>query len=244
MTMAEQSKLAQTLRAYKTKAQGTSLTQKAYWILLTAIRELTLQPGKSFLEREIVDLLEMSRTPIHEALIRLEVEGWITIIPRKGFTVAPILEATITEISQISESLDGLAAQLAAENMANQDIAQLEMEITLQEKAMYDNDLKEYVNIDQKFHQLIINHVSNNRLKTLIGSYSDQLYRARLYTINDRQFPMHSIQEHRAIVAALQIKDGSAARQLMEFHRERGGKEIAHIIQQKAAGNNANANQD
>lgn len=232
--MAKQSALQDELQAYKTQAEGASLTQKAYWILLTAIRELTLQPGKSFLEREIVDLLKMSRTPIHEALIRLELEGWITIIPRKGFTVSPILETTITEISQISETLDGLAAQLAVENVAPQDIAQLEMKITLQEKAMYESDMKEYVKVDQEFHHLIVSLALNERLQKLIGSYANQLYRARLFTIGTRQFPMHSIQEHRAIIAALQIKDGAAARQLMEFHRERGNKEIIRIIREKA----------
>jgi FCD domain. len=69
----------------------------------------------------------------------------------------------------------------------------------------------------------------------LIEGYSNQLYRARLYTIEERKFPMHSVQEHRAIIAAMRIKDGAAARQLMEFHRERGGKEIIRIIRQKAA---------
>ncbi|OEH90124.1 hypothetical protein ATO00_06565 [Loigolactobacillus coryniformis subsp. coryniformis] len=222
------------LLGYKNEVASNSLTQQAYLVILKAIRNLYLEPGKSFLEREITDLLEMSRTPVHEALIRLEMEGWLKVIPRKGFKVEPILRRIIIEISEITEVLDGLAVELATNIISNEELDRLDRLIDKQEEAMYNKNLKTYVAVDQEFHNLIVDQSRNNRLIKAMANYSDQLYRARLYTINARKLPIQSIQEHRAIVAAIRAKNKIAARELMQGHRHRGSLEIADIIKKKS----------
>lgn len=226
--------LKNTLLSYKKEVNEDRLPQRAYIIIRKAIRNLQLQPSESFLEREIAEMLEMSRTPVREALIRLEMDGWIKLIPRKGFSVEPIIKENIEQMFQIAEALDGLAAELATLNMDEGHLEILDSLIKSQEKYMLENNLKAYADVDDQFHNLIVEYSQNQRLKSVMDSHSDQLYRARLFTINDRKLPVRSIKEHRAIVAAMRAQDSKAAQTLMHTHRNRGCQEILGIIESKS----------
>lgn len=225
-------KISNKLLACDNEYDDDSLTSQAYLTIRNAIHYLELEPGESFLEREIAEMLEMSRTPVHSALIRLEMEGWLDIIPRKGFTVSLIKSQHVREITQITKILDGLAVELATDILTDNQLNYLEKLILQQEKSLFESNFKNYVNIDHEFHELITNTCNNKELIKLLKGYSDQLFRARLYTITNREWPLDSINEHRAILAAIQAKNGSVARALMEAHRKRGSKEIVKIIEE------------
>ncbi|WP_158734535.1 GntR family transcriptional regulator [Alteribacillus sp. YIM 98480] len=229
--------LKKTLLSYKEEVNEGRLPQRAYIIIRKAIRNLQLQPSEAFLEREIAEMLEMSRTPVREALIRLEMDGWIRLIPRKGFSVEPIIKENIEQIWKIAEALEGVAAELATLNMDEGHLEILDSLIESQEKYMLENNLKAYADVDDQFHNLIVDYSQNKRLKSVMDSHSDQLYRARLFTINDRELPVRSIKEHRAIVAAMRAQDSKAAQILMHSHRHRGGQEILGIIESKSKNN-------
>lgn len=225
--------LKKTLLQYKEEANEDRLPQQAYIIIQKAIRNLQLQPNEAFLEREIIDMLEMSRTPVREALIRLEMDRWIRLTPRKGFSVEPIIKENIEQICQIAEALDGVAAELATLNIEEKQLDMLDSLIARQEKCLDENNLKAYLDADNQFHQLIVEYSRNERLQNIMDSHSDQLYRARLFTINERKLPVRSIKEHKAIVAAMRAEDSKAAQLLMHSHRHRGGQEILGIIESK-----------
>ncbi|MDQ0429611.1 DNA-binding GntR family transcriptional regulator [Planomicrobium stackebrandtii] len=225
--------LKKTLLLYKEEANEDRLPQQAYIIIQKAIRNLQLQPDEAFLEREIIDMLEMSRTPVREALIRLEMDRWIRLTPRKGFSVEPIIKENIEQICQIAEALDGVAAELATLNIDEEHLGILDSLIALQEKHLNENNLKAYIDVDNQFHNLIVEYSQNERLQNIMDSHSDQLYRARLFTINERKLPVRSIKEHQAIVAAMRAQDSKAAQLLMHSHRHRGGQEILGIIESK-----------
>ncbi|WKA57063.1 GntR family transcriptional regulator [Planococcus shenhongbingii] len=225
--------LKKTLLRYKEEANEDRLPQQAYIIIQKAILNLQLQPNESFLEREIIEMLEMSRTPVREALIRLEMDRWIRLIPRKGFSVEPIIKENIEQICQIAEALDGVAAELATLNIDEEHLEILDALIASQENHLNENNLKAYLDVDNQFHNLIVEYSQNERLKNIMDSHSDQLYRARLFTINERKLPVRSIKEHRAIVAAMRAQDSKAAQLLMHSHRHRGGQEILGIIESK-----------
>ncbi|MDN7243879.1 GntR family transcriptional regulator [Planococcus shenhongbingii] len=225
--------LKKTLLQYKEEANEDRLPQQAYIIIQKAILNLQLQPNESFLEREIIEMLEMSRTPVREALIRLEMDRWIRLIPRKGFSVEPIIKENIEQICQIAEALDGVAAELATLNIDEEHLEILDALIASQENHLNENNLKAYLDVDNQFHNLIVEYSQNERLKNIMDSHSDQLYRARLFTINERKLPVRSIKEHRAIVAAMRAQDSKAAQLLMHSHRHRGGQEILGIIESK-----------
>lgn len=205
-------------------------TYQAYSIIRKAIVTLLLKPKESFLEREIAELIEMGRTPVHEALLLLESDDWIHIIPRKGFMIDSISEDIIREISYITAALEGVAVELATDRIGKNEYEKLEELIRLQENAMYTGDLKDYVIIDHEFHNRIIEYSGSERLKKVMKSNSDQLFRARLFTINERPLPLKSIKEHQAIISAMKAGNESAARILLETHRKEGSKEVLKIL--------------
>ena len=206
------------------------LPQRAYHIIRIAIRDLILPPGKTILEREMAEVLQMSRTPVREALVRLETEGLVRIIPRRGFIVEPIERDDLNQIYEIVETLDGLAVNLASTKVGEEEINQLEKLIEQQEEALEQEDLKKWAILDDQFHNLIIKFADNKRLNASIDIHSDQLYRARLYTINHRPVLTKSITEHKAIIACMKTGEGAAARLVMQAHRNRARKEIVDAL--------------
>ncbi|MEB6066357.1 GntR family transcriptional regulator [Staphylococcus arlettae] len=206
------------------------LPEKAYHIIRIAIKNLILKPGKTFLEREIAEILEMSRTPVREGLIRLQADDMITLIPRKGFKVNPILEKDIKEIYEITESLDGLAIEMATEKATDHALHELSDIVMEQKKYLAQDDLYEWSKQDDEFHEKITQLADNSKLINMRNIHADQLYRVRLYTINARPIPEFSIEEHEAMLACMKIRDGKAARQLMESHRKRAWQEIREAL--------------
>ncbi|MDT8861834.1 GntR family transcriptional regulator [Alkalihalobacillus sp. MEB130] len=228
-----ESDLNKELKLYITtlkELENYRLPQRAYHIIRLAIRDLILTPGRTILEREMAETLEMSRTPVREALVRLETEGMVHLIPRRGFIVEPIVKDDLRDIYEIVETMDGLAVEKATEKIAEHELKQLEQFIERQEQTLQEGNLKKWAILDDEFHNLIIKYAKNKRLNSVIDIHSDQLYRARLFTINHRPTPHKSIIEHKAIVACIKAGDGLAARMVMQSHRKRARQEILEAL--------------
>ncbi|MFG6147568.1 GntR family transcriptional regulator [Halobacillus sp. B23F22_1] len=206
------------------------LPQRAYQILRLAIRNLKLLPGKTILEREIAEVLGMSRTPVREALIRLQTEGVVKLIPRKGFEIEPIEAKDLREIYEVVEMLEGLAAKLSTTTIQQEQLSELETLIEQQEQAINEENLAEWARLDNLFHFKIIGYAENKRLLNVIDVHADLLYRARLITVKKRPLPFQSIIEHRAIVACMRAQDGEAAQASMQSHRKRARNEILKAL--------------
>lgn len=212
------------------KLKEFRLPQRAYLAIRHAIRNLKLAPGQTILEREMAELLEMSRTPIREALVRLEIEGWVHLVPRRGFIVAPLVADELRQIYEIVEALEGIASQLATKRSTDEQLDYLEKLIFEQEKALNKGDLLAWINLDDQFHNYIVNMANNPRLSGIVESLSDQLYRARLYTISHRTLPKQSVREHKSILSVMKIKDLEAVKKIIQSHRHRAKNEILNII--------------
>lgn len=207
------------------------LPQRAYTIIRHAIRNLVLPPGKTILEREVAETLGMSRTPVREALVRLEMDDVLELIPRRGFYVAEIEIDDLNDIYQMNAALDGLAIEIAASNIYDKEIDSLEEIVSQQEKMIEDGRIKEWAKSDDEFHYRIIELSQNDSLNKVLDIYSDKLFRARLYTIDYRPTPKQSILEHKAMISCLRAQDGKAARNVMESHRQRAHKEIIKALE-------------
>lgn len=206
------------------------LPQRAYHTIRLAIRDLILPPGTTLLEREISETLQMSRTPVREALVRLEIEGVVRLVPRRGFIVEPIEQHDLKEVYEIITTLDSLAIETATANATIGELDYLETIIEEQQAALIKEDLKQWSVLDDLFHTTITEYAQNKRLKAAIDSYADQSYRARLFTIKERPIPQRSIIEHKAIVFCMRAKDGKAANMLIQSHRRRAQKEILEVL--------------
>lgn len=208
----------------------TRLPQRAYLAVRHAIRHLQLPPGQTVLEREMAEILGMSRTPVREALVRLEMEGWVRLIPRRGFIVAPIVADDLQQIYEVVEALDGIAGQHATGRATSEQLDYLEVLVHEQEKALEIDDLLAWTDLDDQFHNYIVDLARNPRLRGIMDSQSDQLYRARLYTIKLRPKPTRSIIEHKAILAVMRASEPEAARTMLQSHRHRARNEILDAL--------------
>ncbi|MFE0566557.1 GntR family transcriptional regulator [Priestia megaterium] len=231
--MQEESPLFSTVRSFLSTLDTNDesrLPQRAYLAIRHAIRHLKLEPGQTVLEREMAEILGMSRTPVRESLVRLETEGWVRLIPRRGFIVAPLVADDLQQIYEVVEALDGVAGYLATPKVTATELNHLEQLILEQEKALELGDLLAWTELDDQFHNFIVDLAENQRLRGIVDSQSDQLYRARLYTIGLRPKPTHSVIEHKAILAAMRANEPGAVRTLLQSHRHRARNEILEAI--------------
>lgn len=218
------------LGCYAEEIDERRLPQKAYLALRWAIRDLRLGPGQMVREREAVEALGMSRTPVREALVRLENEGWVRLVPRHGFVVTPLVADDLEQIYEVVEGLDGVAVALATVRSRADGLEEFDRLIVEQEEALEADDVVTWADLDARFHRRIVYLSGNARLGEIMDNQDDQLYRARLFTINLRPKPTRSVEEHRAIVAAMRDGDAARARELLESHRRRGREEILHVV--------------
>jgi GntR family transcriptional regulator, rspAB operon transcriptional repressor len=229
----DQSDLALAVRSFLSTldVNGESrLPQRAYLAVRHAIRHLQLPPGQTVLERELAEILGMSRTPVRESLVRLETEGWVRLIPRRGFIVTPLVADDLQQIYEVVEALDGIAGRLATDRATHEELNQLEHLIEDQEKALELNDLLAWTDLDEQFHNYIVDLAQNPRLRGIVDSLSDQLYRARLYTIGLRPKLTPSVIEHKAILAVMRAGEPEAVRTMLQSHRYRARNEILEAL--------------
>jgi DNA-binding GntR family transcriptional regulator len=203
-----------------------SLVDDAYGALKQAIRENTFSPGYQGSEQEIATRLGMSRTPVHEAVIRLQEEGLVRVLPRRGVVICSLSAADMREIYEVIIALESAAAELLAEKPEGERLpiaAELESVNTLMGAALDADDLTAWAGEDGRFHQLLIERCGNKRLSRMFHTIMDQSHRARMLTLRLRPKPTRSVVEHQSIIQAIQQGDASEARQHAKRHRARAG---------------------
>lgn len=205
----------------------------AYRFLRKAILTNEIPVGFQATEVEIAARLNMSRTPVHEAMARLQEEGFVQIIPRRGILVKGLTPADLLEIYDILIGLEGAAAErLALQGSdATADIAkELENLTATMERALAAGDLNGWADADEVFHDTLVARCGNGRIRRLVGTVSGQSHRARRLTLHMRPSPTVSAIEHRKIVAAIAASDSAAAGQAARAHRRRARDQLVPIL--------------
>ena len=213
----------------------TSLVADAYRALKEAIRETTLAPGYQGSEQEIALRLGMSRTPVHEALIRLQEEGMVRVLPKRGVLVLALSPDDMREIYDVIVALEGAAAELIAAKSGpdrRRIAAELEAIDSGMKAALQHNDLKGWARADDRFHSALIERSGNGRLARLANTTMDQAHRARMMTLRLRAKPTKSLKEHQAIVKAIRSGDVATAGHLAKAHRLRARDELLPLLDQ------------
>lgn len=206
-------------------------TDYAYRTLKARILDSDFAPGAFFLEKDAAAQLGLSRTPVREALVRLEHEGLLEIVPRHGARISALSPADMREIYEVLTSLEPSAAELLARRRPPADeLADLSQACTAMEEALKVPDLKAWAAADEDFHRSLAERCGNRRLFEMIMTVWDQSHRARMFTLRLRPLPIQSTREHRAILDAILAGDAIAARELYRAHRQRGGTELMVII--------------
>lgn len=212
-------------------ARPPTQVDRAYEALKQRICDGIWAGGDERLEREAAEEIGVSRTPIREALIRLEEERLVKVRPRRGFVVLPISVADMVEIYEILTALEPVAAAKLAEKDDNgQAVAQLTEAVDAMDQALADNDLQDWAEVDSRFHRVLVEEAGNTRIAGIIATVSDQAHRARIATLHLRPKPSKSNNEHRAVIKAIQNHDPETAYTRHRAHRESARELIVSLL--------------
>lgn len=185
-----------------------------------AILNGVLQPRERLMEIQLAEELGVSRTPIREALRKLELEGFIVMIPRKGAYVADFSLRDLEDIFEVRKVLEGLAAELCTERATDEEIAEMKRLLRLKEESIANNDMKLLLEVDTKFHELLYQGSRNDHLKDIISNLREQIDRFRSASLQYPGRMKRSLEEHHAILNAIAARDGETANRLAKEHIE------------------------
>ncbi|WP_343032348.1 GntR family transcriptional regulator [Pandoraea cepalis] len=216
----------------QTPEEAVTLPEAAYQAIRGHILDNRWSPGFQMTEQEIATEFGMSRTPVREAMLRLQQEGLIAVVPRHGMRVLPISPSDMKEIYEVLTSLEGTAAELAAsKELSDEELHVLDIALDAMDDALKKDDLDAWAKADEDFHAQLLDLCGNRLIKQLVSNTWDRAHRARMVTLRLRSKPIKSTREHRAMVKAIRQRDPAAARELLRAHRERAGGELLEILE-------------
>jgi DNA-binding GntR family transcriptional regulator len=211
----------------------TSLVDDAYAAMRAAIRDASFAPGYQASEQEIALRLGMSRTPVHEAAIRLQEDGLVRVLPRKGILILALAPDDMREIYDVIIAVEGRAAELVAALPEAERLAAAQV-LDAHTDAMADahekGDLPAWGEADGAFHAALIERARNGRMSRIIQAVNDQSHRARMLTLNLRRGLDASIAQHRKIIEAVRAGKATDALEAARAHRIRARDELLPIL--------------
>lgn len=188
--------------------------------LRTAILEGNLKAGQRLMEVQLAEQLGVSRTPVREAIRKLELEGLVVMLPRKGAYVANMSFKDFIDVLEIRSSLEGLAASLAAERLREEDIEDLERVAKEFETSVREADIDNVLKKDVEFHEKIFLMANNKKLYQLITSLWEQVHRFRVTYVSNYDASLSLVDEHNRILEAIKSGDSDLAKKYATEHIE------------------------
>ena len=211
-----------------------SLVEYAYEKIRARIFNGEWKPGYQALEEAIARDLEVSRTPVREALIRLEREGLVEILPRKGMRIIAVSAADMREVYEVVSVLESeAAARIARMPPTKEYLRPLQDAVDAMEAALNKNDLMAWAKADEAFHVNLLALCGNSRLAEMGMTVQDRVKGARLATIYDRPPPHRSNDDHQALIRAMLNGDVEAARRIHTQHKLNAMQLITAILEEK-----------
>ncbi len=189
--------------------------------LRDAIRRGVLKPGERLMEIQLAEELGVSRTPVREAIRKLELEGYVIMMPRRGTYVANLSIRDVNEVFEIRTSLESLASGLAAERITDEELDHLQRLLVQIGMYIEQGDIEKIVEVDTEFHGLLYQASRNQRLIGIISNLREQLTQFRKTSMSFPGRLKATLEEHRAIVDAIAQGDVKAAQKAAEHHMEK-----------------------
>jgi DNA-binding GntR family transcriptional regulator len=195
-----------------------SLKDKAYAAIKGAILSLRFEPGMPLVESDLAQQLGISKTPVRDALQELEREGFVVRVPFKGTYVTDVTPSDIAEIFQLRAILEGFAARLAAPLLSEEELEQVDSDLTAAEAALAEGDIAHCSALGQCVHNALLDKAGNRRLASIDRNLDDHVTRLRILSDRIGGRLSKSVKEHRLVQAALVRRDPAAAEQAMRDH--------------------------
>ncbi|MEG1846945.1 MAG: GntR family transcriptional regulator [Lachnospiraceae bacterium] len=179
--------------------------------LRQAILTGELKPGERLMELHLADRLGVSRTPIREAMRKLELEGLVTMVPRKGAQVAQITAKNLRDVLEVREALDALAIELACDRITEEELRFLQVACDQFEQATKGKDATQIAKADVRLHDIIVTASRNDKLIQIVHTLAEQMYRYRFEHIKDATQHPRLVAEHKRIYECLSNRDKKQA---------------------------------
>ncbi len=198
-----------------------------------AIIDGTFKPGERLMEIQLADEMGVSRTPVREAIRRLELEGFVVMIPRRGTYVADISIKDITEIYEVRISLDVLAAGLAAERITDEELETMNGYLLEISRYVPSLDIEKIVALDSAFHDVLYKASRNERLCSIIGNLREQLTGIRARSMSYPGRLVETMNEHRELLDSIASRDIERAQRAARVHIENAEQILLRSLEHK-----------
>lgn len=198
-----------------------------------AILRGELKPGERLMEIQLANKLGVSRTPIREAIRKLELEGLVLMIPRKGAEVAEITEKSLRDVLEVRGSLEELAVDLACERITKEQLEELKEAASEFEEALKSGDLTEYAEADVRYHDVIYRATDNQRLVQLLYNLREQMYRYRVEYLKRQEVHQTLLKEHQYIIECIENRNKECAKAAIRMHIENQANKVSDAIRVK-----------
>lgn len=202
--------------------------------LRRAILRGELVPGQRLMEIRLADQMGVSRTPVREAIRKLELEGLVVMVPRKGAEVAHISGKNLRDVLEVRRALEELAGELACERMTAEDFKKLEQSNHKFASVLDSDDITVLGQADEEFHGLIYQATDNDRLVQMVNHLREQMYRYRIEHLKNKSQRTILLQEHQDIMRALAARDVEAVRRAIRAHINKQEAQIAKMIKEQS----------
>ena len=203
--------------------------------LRQAILKGELKPGERLLEIALAERLGVSRTPVREAMRKLEQEGLVVMIPRRGAQVASITEKDLNDVLEVRIALENVAIEKACKLITEEELGRLWVAAKEFEKTKAEGNLVRLAEADVAFHEIIYQASDNKRLNQVLNNLREQMYRYRLEYVKDAR-------THRIFLFTIwrirewQLSVPSARRMQPENPRKKNKNRISGDIKRDATG--------
>ena len=198
--------------------------------LRKAILKGELKPGERLMEIALAERLGVSRTPVREAMRKLELEGLVVMIPRRGAQVANITEKDLNDVLEVRMALENLSIENACKKMTEEQLAELKKAAKVFEATMEDGNLVKLAEADVAFHEVIYQSSDNRRLNQVLNNLREQIYRYRVEYLKEEQTRNLLVNEHEELVKAIRDGNVERAQEISFNHLENQRKAIIRTI--------------
>jgi len=200
------------------KIPRINVSEAAYSAVKQLLLSTKYSPGQRVDIEELCQALGVSRTPVFDALNRLEVEGLVEIVPRKGVYLVTLSEEKARELYIVREALEGTATKLAAKNLNDKQIEQLRKSLNKQSACLKTGDTEGYATATIIFHNTIVEGAGNKTLARLLNSIYSQMEALRLRTLYLPARLHPSFAEHQRIFEALLDRNPEHSERMAREH--------------------------
>jgi DNA-binding GntR family transcriptional regulator len=208
-------------------------------IVLDRLREAivsgVLKPGERLMEVQLAEEMGVSRTPVREAMRKLELEGFVHTVPRKGVFVVEFTDKDIVDTFKVRLALELLAVELAMKNIADGDVELLNGVLEEEARSIEGEDPEGMVHTDERFHEAILQMSGNRQLVQIMGNLREQINRFRFVSLGGKGRSTEVLVEHGRILEGLRAGDLKLALKKTAEHIENTQQALMAAIKSKRA---------